>query len=157
MDPIIGYSALATLNFLVVRQTAFRKAKELAGAKGIVNIGSGCDRNMIAQAICSDPQVAENLDLRGGGPSFSVVDLETGRLGFSDRQFGCVFASHVLEHLENWEAALEEWVRVADHVVVVVPHPLSVSGYLSLAHKQFFSFGDKRSIEARWPTVTVYM
>jgi len=63
--------------------------------------------------------------------------------------------SHVLEHLDNWEFALSEASRVADHVVIVLPHPLSPAGWLDPAHKQHFSREDMAVMERAFPNVKV--
>lgn len=156
-SPMTMYGAGMMLNFLNKKFRAFQRAKEFADGKGIANIGAGCDRSFISRRFCNDSQVVANIDIAGYGPNFYRIDLEEGSLPFQDKQFGCVFASHVLEHLGNWEVALDEWSRIADHVVIAIPHPMSIGGYVSPEHRQHFSFRNKQYIEARWPSVEIYM
>jgi len=89
-------------------------------------------------------------------PHFIQLDVERETLPFADKQFGCTFASHVLEHLDNWQFALGEMVRVADYVVVVLPHPASFFGWLAPEHKQHFSRDDIQKIAELYPNMEVY-
>src|SRR5579885_333894 len=46
-------------------------------------------------------------------------------LPFPDASQDAVFASHVLEHIEDWQGALRDWYRVlkvAGYLVIAVPH-----------------------------------
>ena len=54
---------------------------------------------------------------------------------FKDKQFGAVYASHVLEHVEDVDSALKEFRRVAENVYVITPFPLWPSAWLSSSHK----------------------
>ena len=48
---------------------------------------------------------------------------------FDDKSFGSVFASHVLEHVEDIENGFRELCRVADKVFISYPFPHSLSVY----------------------------
>ena len=140
-----------------VKKQAFGYAKRLSNGKGIINLGAGPHRTLLAQEISESPAVAANIDIVANGmPHFIQLDIEEERLPFSDKQFGCSFMSHVLEHLDNWDFALGEAMRVADRAVVVLPHPLSPTGWLDPGHKQHFSFNDIGDIEELLPTVKVF-
>lgn len=137
------------------KNQAFDYAKRLSNGKGIINLGAGPHRTLLAQEISESPEVAANIDIAPNGmPHFIQLDIEKESLPFSDQQFGCSFMSHILEHLDNWDFALSEAMRVADRVVVVLPHPLSLTGWLCPAHRQHFSFNDITEIE-RLPKVKV--
>ena len=139
-----------------VKKQAFEYAKRLSNGKGIINLGAGPHRTLLAQEISESPSVAANIDIAANGmPHFIQLDIEKETLPFSDKQFGCAFMSHVLEHLDNWDFALSEAMRVADKVVVVLPHPLLPTGWLDPRHKQHFSFKDIGDIELL-PTVKVF-
>lgn len=153
---ITTYAISMISNFLHVRDAAIERAVELVGDKGVVNLGAGCHRSGRAMEICQLPEVVANVDLVDGGVRAIVADLEKP-LPFGYRQFDVAYASHVLEHLTRWEDALTDWCRVADHVVVVLPHPLSVSGYISPEHKQYFGWEDIAQIQERWPQVEVFI
>jgi len=47
-------------------------------------------------------------------------------------------------------------VRVADYVVVVLPHPLYFSGWLAPEHRQHFSRDDIEVIAQLYPNVVIY-
>jgi len=131
-----------------VKRQAFDYATRLSNGKEIINLGAGPHRTLRAQEISQSPGVAVNIDIVPNGmPHFIQLDIEKERLPFSDKQFGCSFMSHVLEHLENWDFALGEAMRVADKVVVILPHPLSPAGWLNPGHKQHFSFNDITEME----------
>lgn len=90
---------------------------------------------------------------------WDVKGLEVFNLRTTDETFSIPFlthnCSHILEHLDNWDFALGEAMRVADNVVIVLPHPLSPLGWLVPSHKQHFSFSDIREIE-RLPNVKIF-
>lgn len=153
--PVIAvYTSLVTSNYFVQRSRALDMARSLSGDKGIINLGAGASRDSDAKFISETPEIEVNADIND--PACVYVDLESP-LSWDDDEFDVAFASHVLEHLHNWEQALDEWNRIADHVIVVVPHPLSIPGRLGHLHVQHFSFTDAKYIEQRWPKTKVFM
>ncbi len=78
------------------------------------------------------------LDIGGKGyvdahailPSATLVDLDYPNydgitLPFDNNSQDYVYASHTLEHIEDYGNALNEWLRVTKkggHVIIVVPH-----------------------------------
>ena len=58
---------------------------------------------------------------------------------FEDESFDCVYASHVLEHIEDYSYALREWFRI-----------LKTGGYMIIAvpHKYLYEKRDK--LPSRW-------
>lgn len=152
---VISTAIITGANHILTKKRAFNYAKSLVGEKGIINLGAGPHRTFQAQVIAESPEVAANVDIVPDGlPNFYQLDLEQP-LPFPDNFFDAALASHVLEHLDNWEFALSEASRVADHVVVVLPHPLSPAGWLNPAHKQHFSREDIAGIERAFPNVKV--
>lgn len=152
-----GYAFRDLLHVRVVRGVAFDKAMELDNGKGIINIGAGPHRTFSAYAIAEQPEVVANVDIVPDGmPHFIQLDVEKERLPFVDKQFGCAFASHVLEHLDNWQFALAEMVRVADNVVVVLPDPVFFSGWLIPEHRQHFSRDDMEGLTELYPNIVVF-
>jgi len=152
--------ACATVDLLhlaATKDVAFEEAKRLSNGKGIINLGCGPHRTFQGKVIAEAPEILSNIDLVPNGvPHFLQLDLETSTLPFANKQFGCAFASHVLEHLENWKFALAEMVRVADHVVVVLPDPLYFSGWLCPTHEQHFSVEEIYEMVEAYPKVEVY-
>jgi|GEM_PF-2473698 len=149
--------AIHTARHVQAKQHAFEEARRLSQGKGIVNIGAGPHRTFGAQVIAEQPEVLANIDITPNGiPHFIQLDIERELLPFIYKQFGCAFASHILEHLDNWQFALEEACRVADNVVVVLPHPCSFGGWLNPEHRQHFSPADIDNMLTLHPNVIVY-
>lgn len=155
---VIATAIIDQVQTAETKEHAFNYAKSLAGEKGIINLGATgymmFDRTQ-SQIIAESLEVVANLDIVPDGmPNFMQWDIEEG-LPFADKAFDVAFASHVLEHLDDWEFALSEATRVADHVVVVLPHPFSPGGWLVPAHKQHFTKSDIVQIEAAFPSVKI--
>lgn len=157
---IAAYAARDLLHMTLVKAAAFEHARQLANGRGIINLGAGPHRIFGAQIIAEQPEISMNIDvLPNGMPHFLQLDIEKSSLPFADKQFGCAFASHVLEHLESWpgvQFALSEMVRVADYVVVVLPHPAYFSGWLAPEHRQHFSRDDIDEMAGLYPNVTIF-
>ena len=152
--------ACAACDFLHLTTTkfaAFERARQLSNGKGIINLGAGPHRTYQAQIIAEAPEILANIDITPNGmPRFMQLDVERDPLPFADKQFGVTFLSHVLEHLDNWQSALAEASRVADYVVVVLPHPGYFSGWLAPEHRQHFSRDDIEGVAQLYPNVEVY-
>ena len=123
-----------------VKEIAFEKAKELSNGRGIVNFGSGAYRQPFAHSVANSPEVVLNVDLIPSRVNnFYQWDLNKTPYPFEDRQFDVAFASHILEHLDNWPGALTEMKRIADHVVIALPHPYDIVAVLNPNHKHHFA------------------
>lgn len=130
----------------VVKKDAFEFATDLVTDKGIINLGAGNSEKYFSMGIPHSDFIALNVDIHLDGlPRFRQIDVES-ELPFHDNQFDVSFASHVLEHLDNWEYALSEWRRISDYTIVVLPSPLSITSILHPEHKQHFSYSDMRYI-----------
>lgn len=140
------------------KDAAFAKARELSQGKGIINVGCGTRfYQLMAKTIAQSSEVKANIDMYPDGVQhFIQLDVEKQSLPFLDKQFGVAFCSHVLEHLEDWRFALAEMSRVADYVIIVLPHPLSPSGLLWPEHKQHFSDSDMQQMVKVYPNLLVY-
>ena len=80
--------------------------------------------------ICSDVD-----PMACAGCSFVPGDIRA--LPFTDKQFGAVFCSHVLEHMDNVQDVAHAWKelhRMADSVFVLVPGKDSLGGWLAPDH-----------------------
>lgn len=145
------------VHVVVTKVAAFEWAKQLSNGKGIINIGAGPHRTFGAQIIAGWPEILANIDIAPNGiPRFIQLDVERNPLPFADKQFGCAFLSHILEHLDNWQFTLTEASRVADYVVVVLPDPIYFSGWLIPEHKHHFSRDEIYEIAQIYPNVLVY-
>ena len=66
-------------------------------------------------------------------------DLNVYPYPFSDNEFDKVFASHILEHLDEPQKALTEMLRIGRLVEVYVPHRYSKVAKSGIGHKNVFS------------------
>lgn len=145
------------VHVVVTKVAAFEWAKQHSNGKGIINIGAGPHRTFGAQIIAGQPEILTNIDIAPNGiPRFIQLDVERNPLPFADKQFGCAFLSHILEHLDDWRFALAEASRVADNVVVVLPDPAYFSGWLIPEHKAHFSRDEMCELAQLYPNVQVY-
>jgi len=152
--------AVFAIHHIGVKRKAFDLARDLVTYKGIINLGCG-PRSIftpLAREIAESPEVVVNVDIVPDTDltNLTLLDIETDHLPWFDKTFDCAFMSHILEHLDDWEYALNEAIRVADHVVVVLPYPLSPAGLFHPDHKQHFTLGDMKNIEETYPSVTVF-
>jgi len=149
------YVSWEQIHILRKKQEAFRKAKSLTSDKGIINLGAGPHRSFFAQRVIYSPEVVANVDIAADGvPRYIQLDLEQP-LPFREKQFDVALMSHSLEHLSNWQLAFDEARRVADCVVIALPHPFSLSGQLHPGHWQHFSFSDMQRLKS-YPGVFVF-
>lgn len=109
-------------------------------------------------AVEGNPLRAEVCRTLGYSEVLVDLDLEHQPLPYADGSFEVVIASHVLEHLENAEAALRDWHRVlapGGALLIGVPmHPAPLAALARLryrifgrkprAHCHFFSLGSLR-------------
>jgi len=145
------------IHLTTTKDMAFEEAMRLSRGRGIINLGAGPHRTPQGQLIAWSPEVQANIDIALDGlPHFIQLDIEREPLPFADKQFGVAFMSHVLEHLDNWQFALAEALRVADYVVVVLPHPQYFSGWLSPEHRQWFTMDEIDELAQLYPNVAVY-
>lgn len=150
------YGVAVYSNLVIQKNNGLKRTLALSGAKGIINLGAGCERTGFSEYVCALPEVKVNIDLSGECQNCQIVNLENAPLPFNNKEFDVAFGSHVLEHLVNWEQALDEWTRIADHVIIVLPNPLSIIGWVYLEHKQHFNFSGITYIRNNWPTVEVF-
>ena len=114
----------------VDRVVLFREARAMAAASGKPLLVVG---EPDGEYPCGD--VTLDLRPRSACRGYVRADLERPPLPFPDRMFGAAFASHILEHLEDPEAALRELHRVADHVVIAWPRPWRIATFLVPGHR----------------------
>jgi ubiquinone/menaquinone biosynthesis C-methylase UbiE len=110
-----------------------------------MNLGSGAGHYLSASAkkYALDSAVTANVDIgldEGNIPNYYQANLNF-RLPFEDNQFSCFFASHCLEHIPDWESALQEWLGIAGRSVVVLPHPLNMGQLSDKTHTRYVSQG----------------
>ncbi len=94
----------------------------------------GCGPNKLEGAL--------GVDLRPGAGVDMVHDLNVYPWPFPDNEFDLVYASHVLEHLDDVVRAVEEIHRITKPgglLKVLVPHFSSSSYFTDPTHKHAFS------------------
>jgi hypothetical protein len=157
---VMGFSLYALGSYIYTRNVKIKAldiARSLVINKGIVNLGAGYWHNELAKDICELPEVACNVDFIGDAPKLIRANLEDARLPFYDNQFDVAFASHILEHLNNWQDALTEWSRIADNVVLVLPKPWTLGNLTERDHKTYFLSSGVDFIEFKWNKVQVFI
>ena len=132
---LIVYSGLYGLGsyFLDVplrRMLLARQARKYADQRGLplLNVGAGTGPTaMFGPTFYGDVNVdlSGRKDVQHGTPGeVSYADAQD-LSAFADGQFGAVFASHLVEHLPDPEAAIREFLRVSgndpDALFVITP------------------------------------
>jgi ubiquinone/menaquinone biosynthesis C-methylase UbiE len=107
----------------------------------LLNVGAGTRESSLRCALFGPTTWGDvNLDLaarnRRHGPG-SVSYGDVLRIPFPDRHFGAAIASHVLEHVERPDLALQELHRVADVVVIVAPKWWAPHTWLHPGHRWY--------------------
>jgi SAM-dependent methyltransferase len=110
------------------RQTVHLAQRHLAGLRGI-EIGAAAHNDFGVDAINVDRTDSMDTvykryerDICGLAKPVDLV-AQGDHLPFGDQSVDFVLASHVLEHMPDPIAALEEWIRVSrECVFLVVPH-----------------------------------
>jgi SAM-dependent methyltransferase len=89
-----------------------------------------------------NPKRAQMCRALGYEPVIGALDLEEDPLPFADESFDLVIASHVLEHLEQAEWALQEWYRVlAPGGVLILGVPMHLPPVAWLARLKYRLLG----------------
>ena len=106
--------------------------------KPVINIGCRCiDLGGVNVDVVDRSNCVKN---------FVLADAENLYM-FYDKQFSVAVLSHVLEHCENPDKALAEAQRVADEVIVLVPHWWNLGNWFCPEH--LWVFFDERDITKR--------
>ena len=126
--------AMAGINALRERRTKYQEALELATAadKPLLVIGQPRGRHPCGD-VCVDAAGCPECDTESSiGFQVMVEDLWM----FNDKVFGAAFASHVLEHVEDLDLALQEIRRVSDHLLIAGPKWYRLVSYVNPLHKR---------------------
>ncbi|MFH2074044.1 MAG: methyltransferase domain-containing protein [Pseudomonadota bacterium] len=118
-------------------------ARELARQLGkpLLNVGAGTRTSSLRCALLGPTTWGDvNLDVaavgtRPGPGSVSAGDIMA--IPYPDRHFGVAIASHVLEHLERPDLAMNELHRVADYVIVILPRWWAFHTWAHPGHRWF--------------------
>lgn len=124
------------------RSAAFNRADAVAHRRGkpLLVVGAPRSRRLIGilppAHTCGD--VCVDLDPIVETQCINGYVADVRELPFSGGYFGAAIASHVLEHmpgLDDFDRAMQELHRVADHVEVVCPHSLSLMAWVTKGHR----------------------
>ena len=99
-----------------------------------MQIDLGCGRDRTPGYLGVDRLLMTGIDV--------VADLEAS-LPFRTNSIGRVFSKSVMEHVSNFEAAMQELhrvVRADGEIIIRVPHFSSPLGYSDYTHKRFFGY-----------------
>lgn len=94
-------------------------------------------RHWLKMPAHGNGDVCLDIDRRAIGDHPNGVIADVTRIPFSDRSFGAIFASHLLEHLpttDDAEKALAELSRVAEAVFIAYPSKKSIAGWVIPDH-----------------------
>jgi SAM-dependent methyltransferase len=142
------------------RREAVAFVREWLGELEGVEVGGSSNNDFGLRVINVDRYPTDDTvykqrerDLEGWMRQVDVV-APGDRLPFADDAYDFVFASHVLEHIPDPIAALQDWLRVARRwVVVILPHrdrtfdrdrDLTPVGELQDRHRSGFTSGEDR-------------
>lgn len=87
-------------------------------------IDLGCGERKVFRSFLGVDNCQDNLLFGARIQPDMVVETVADLSRFADRSHDCVFSSHTLEHIEDWEAALAEWWRITDvggHLILYLP------------------------------------
>lgn len=110
------------LDVLVRPAVLAREARKRADALGkpLLNVGAGTPRSSLRTVLFGPTLWGDvNCDISTGVDGIELCDIQ--QLPYTDKQFGAVIASHVVEHVADPAQALHELERVADHVYAITP------------------------------------
>lgn len=110
------------------KRPIFNLAKKAARKAGKPLLNAGCGSKFTDVSDVNLDIVPREV------PHFVNGDIQKLSL-FEDKQFGAVYASHVVEHVEDVDTALQELDRVAETVYVITPFPLWPSAWIYPGHK----------------------
>ena len=97
---------------------------------------------------------AVGIDILEDSAADIVHDLNTFPWPIQDNEFDVIYATHVLEHLENIIKTMEEIHRIGKNrarVIIDVPHFTSRGAFTDPTHRNFFGYQTMRYFDATTP------
>lgn len=143
VNVVLLYTAGTYLYDVVMRPAdAARKARAAADARGkpLLNVGAGTPGSSLRVALLGPTRWGDvNVDIAGSGLCVrdNVCYADAHDLPFTDKQFGAVIASHVLEHVQDPRRVMAELRRVADEVFVICPRWWAPHTWLHPGHRWY--------------------
>lgn len=141
--PIMQLSSMtaSTLMEHADRMSVFRQARAEADRLGkpLMNYGCGKIQPYISLSdinVDVVPRDAPNFVLvKHAGPQSESINLP-----FNDNEV-ITYCSHVLEHVKDPNALMDELERISEKVYIVVPRVSNISAWLHPRHKRMYAFG----------------
>lgn len=97
---------------------------------------TGADLSADNTSRCVDAASRHNLDTR-----CNFIQADAANLPFADDSFDVVVASHVLEHLPDFDEGVREVRRIARGLAIIaLPTPLNLSAMVILGGSNFWEF-----------------
>lgn len=122
------------IDYHIIKPVVASEARKYCDSVGKPLLNLACNKTSYGDVNCDiSYQEVEN---------FQICDA-TNLSQFKDKEFGAVFASHILEHLDDPNKALEEWNRVADKVYILTPSWFNMWAWAQPEHKWMF-IGDEK-------------
>lgn len=147
---LAGFAGASYALDVMAKSSKYGRAARLAGqqcGKPVLNVGSGTPGSSLRSMLFGPTRYGDvNCDLNEE-PGWRLEDgswigqCDILDLPFADKQFGAAVATHVVEHVDDPEAAMAELHRVADHVFALTPHWSAPHTWLHPGHK---FYRDKR-------------
>lgn len=128
---LAGYIVATQFYKQTVVNQAVLRTNELGGR--VLNVGASGIGNIISPTTrisgigCDIQPTWDNID-------YCDISMQ---MPYQDKEFDVVFASHVIEHVKPHEIenALNEFVRIGNKVIIVIPPSFMPAYYLARGHQ----------------------
>lgn len=135
-----------TLDLVTRRLPALRNARKYADSvrKPMLNVGAGTWSSWLTGPLLGgDVNCDISAPIATKCEKHAVCYCDATNLKqYPDKHFGSLVALHILEHLDDPDAALKEWNRVADKLFIVVPRWWSILAFTHPGHMWYFYDGN---------------
>jgi ubiquinone/menaquinone biosynthesis C-methylase UbiE len=146
-DTLLRYTITSYVQDVLVRPSVVAaKAIRDASARGkpVLNIGAGTPDSSLRVAIFGPTLWGDvNMDIAASKREQCHPDNvcygDAHHIPYPDKYFGACIASHVVEHLDDPVAALDEMHRVADNVYAITPRWWAPHTWIHPGHQWFVS------------------
>jgi hypothetical protein len=147
---VAGICAWGTCAYLIDlcfrRYPALKAAREYANSVGkpMLNVGAGTWTSWLTGPLLGGDvncDISASVTEACGRDSVCYCDA-TDLSNYPDKHFGSLVALHILEHLDDPDATLKEWERVADRLYVIVPRWWSALAFTHPGHMWYFCEGN---------------
>jgi ubiquinone/menaquinone biosynthesis C-methylase UbiE len=143
---LLYYTGMAYVQDVVVRPSvvALEAIKEARSrGKPVLNIGAGTPGSSLRVALLGPTLWGDvNMDIAAKKCSCrpdNVCFGDAHNIPFPDKYFGACIASHVVEHLDDPQSALQEMGRVADKVYAITPKWWAPHTWMHPGHQWYVS------------------